>query len=194
MIQSVLNAQAATLVERVLPSLVIVGERGSYGTGVVWSEHLLITNDHVAHSNQPAITLLGDRVVRGEVLARDRRNDLAAIELPSGKHSAVEIADSCKLQVGQLVVALGHPLGLKDAASFGIVSGISNASWMGRHTRQLLQLDLKLAPGNSGGPILNAAGRLVGIACMVASPGIALAVPAHLVAEFVEHLERRNVA
>ena len=116
------------------------------------------------------------------------------IAIPARNLTEMKTADSRKLHVGQLVFALGHPLGVKDAAAFGIVSGVSNSSWMGRHTRQLLQLDLKLAPGNSGGPIMDAEGRLVGIACMVASPGIALAVPSHLVADFVEHLHRRNVA
>jgi serine protease Do len=189
------SAELGAIAAEALPNLVVVGGgRGSFGTGVVWDRSgLILTNDHVAHGEHPVLELSDGRSVRGHVVARDRRNDLAAISVDAEFSSAAQPSSS-EPKLGQLVLALGHPLGLRDSISMGIVSGLSNCSWMGQFRRDLLQVDLQLAPGNSGGPLLDTQGHVVGIACMVASPGIALVVPARLVAEFVERIRGRKAA
>jgi serine protease Do len=159
----------------------------SAGAGVVWLRHgLVVTNAHVATAGSVEIVLPGDRAVRARLLARDPERDLAALELPRGDHEPAVRADARGLRAGELVVALGHPLGVAYAAALGLVH---RAPTGGRGPSAWLQADIRLAPGNSGGPLADAGGRVVGINAMIVG-GLGFAVPTHVVERFLHEIGR----
>ncbi|MDI3340287.1 MAG: trypsin-like peptidase domain-containing protein [Sphaerobacter sp.] len=180
-----LAAEIGAVAERLRPSVVVVDNGAGAGAGVIWAaDGLVVTNDHVVPGEQARVQLATGETVAGQVVGRDRLNDLAAIRIPRASVPAVPVGDSTALRPGQLVLAIGHPLGLNHALTLGIVSALPAAD----EPRELIRADLALAPGNSGGPLLDAAGRVIGINAMVAAPGVALAVPSHVVGAFVSHL------
>jgi serine protease Do len=121
------------------------------------------------------------------------------VQVPARDLPAVPVGDSTALRVGELVIAVGNPFGVTGTATMGIITTGSEAERFAESrpvltvrgvrqaqvVRELLQADVALAPGNSGGPLADAQGRVVGIACMIAAPGIALAIPSHVVRRFV---------
>ena len=111
----------------------------------------------------------------------DRRADLALLRVPRSGAPPAELADSDALRVGALVVALGHPLGLRRTLTAGVVHALAPARPGGR---RWIHADVRLAPGNSGGPLADTAGRVVGINTMIAG-GLALAIPINDVRRFV---------
>jgi len=161
-----------------------VGAR-SLGGGVVWLRHgLVITNAHVAAVPRLEVVLPDGRSLPGRLVARDPRRDLAAVALPAAALRAAARIDARGLRPGEILVALGHPLGIANAVALGVVHRAPNgaagpAGW--------LHADIRLAPGNSGGPIADARGRVAGINAMVAG-GLGIAVPSHLVDEFVHEI------
>jgi len=188
-----LSVEISALVELVRPGLVAVGEVSGFGSGVVWSEDgLVITNDHVAQSDQPRVRLYDGTELDAKVISRDRRNDLAALLVDQRALQPLQRRQTDDLRVGELAIALGHPLGRLEVPSIGMVSGLGNHSWMGRMRRDLIQVDVSLAPGNSGGPILDANAQMIGIACMIASPGMALVIPTRTIERFVAQISRRR--
>jgi serine protease Do len=152
--------------------------RGS-GSGVLWTAGIVVTNAHVVSGRAPTIVLADGRRTRASLVARDPQRDLAIVRLPhefrAHAGDAVLKRDSRTLVPGELVVAVGHPHGIAGAAAAGIVHRC-NARWV--------MADVRLAPGNSGGPLADATGRVVGINSMIAS-GLALAVPSAAVAAFL---------
>ena len=181
-----LAGQTADLLQTLRPSVALVRGADGHGAGVVWTaDGLIVTNDHVVRGDRAAVELSDGRRLDAKVLARDRANDLALLRVPSRDLSAAPLGDSQSLRVGELIVAVGHPWGVRETATLGIVSAIGVGAWTGRTRRDVLQADVALAPGNSGGPLVNVRGEVVGIASMVLSPGIALAVPAHVARRFV---------
>ena len=179
------------MLDLVRPSLVAVGSKHGFGSGVVWQENMIVTNDHVTETDRPTILLNDNRELQGRVIARDGQNDLALIAVEENLTSA-RIRSSEDLRVGELVIAFGHPLGLWEVPSLGMISGVGDASWMGRMRRDLIQVDVSLAPGNSGGPLLDTNARVIGIACMIASPGMGLVIPSRTVQRFVDEINRRK--
>jgi serine protease Do len=164
------------------------GPRG-LGAGVVWLRHgLVVTNAHVAAVAPLEIVLPDGRSVPGRLVARDERRDLAAVGLPDSEPIAAQRVDARGLRPGEILVALGHPLGVANAVSLGIVHRVPNgaagpAGW--------LQADIRLAPGNSGGPVADARGRVAGLNTMVLG-GLGVAVPSHVVEEFVHEIAGRR--
>jgi serine protease Do len=159
----------------------------SAGAGVVWLRHgLIVTNAHVATGANLDVVLPDDRAVRARLIARDPERDLAALELPSDDYEPVVRADARGLRPGELVVAVGHPLGVAYAAALGLVHRPPTG---GRGPTAWLQADIRLAPGNSGGPLADAAGRVVGINAMIAG-GLGFAVPTHVVEHFLSQAGR----
>jgi len=116
------------------------------------------------------------------VIARDERRDLAALHISSTDLPAATVLDSDALRVGQLVMAVGNPLGLVGAMTLGIIHAIAPAEGHGRGA--WVQADVHLAPGNSGGPLADAGGRVAGINSMVAGR-LGLAVPSNVVQGFL---------
>jgi serine protease Do len=165
--------------ERVRRFTVHVGGAGrAGGAGVIWrSGGLIVTNAHVVGWASGRVRFFDGRVAEARVGARDPRLDLALLEADPQDLPAAPIADSDRLRAGELVLAVGSPYGHAGAAAVGVVHAAADRRWV--------QADVKLAPGNSGGPLADAEGRVIGINTMVAH-GVALAVPSNIVERFVE--------
>lgn len=185
-------AETTERIENLRRSVVVVRARSGHGAGVIWNRPgMIVTNDHVAPGDRAVVELADGRQMEARVTARDRENDLALLRVPALDLPAAPTGDSQNLRVGELILAVGHPWGVRETATLGIVSATGPGTWLGQTRRDLLQVDVKLAPGNSGGPLADAQGRVVGIASMVMSPGIALAVPSHIVERFVASAARQ---
>ena len=151
------------------------------GAGVLWAPDLIVTNAHVARRPALRVGLPDDGVVDAHVIAEDRRADLALLRIARCGIAPAALGDSDALRVGALVVALGHPLGLRRTLTAGIVHALAPLS---RGGRRWIHADVRLAPGNSGGPLADTAGAVVGINTMIAG-GLALAIPITEVRAFV---------
>lgn len=168
-------------------TVLISGHRGGMGSGaIVDAGGVIVTNDHVVRSAHVEAQLWDGRTFRAEVKARDEGRDLALLTVPASGLPAAAIGDSSALRVGQLVVAVGNPLGFIGAVTTGVVHAVGPVSGLGPTT--WIQSDLQLAPGNSGGPLADANGRLVGINTMI-SGGLALARPGKAVRRFIASQE-----
>lgn len=186
-----IGAQTTELIETLRRSVVLVRGRDGHGAGVIWrAQGMIVTNDHVVRGDRAVVELADGRHLEARVTARDREEDLALLRVSACDLPAVPVGDSRDLRVGELIVAVGHPWGVRETATLGIVSATGPGTWLGQTRRDLLQADVRLAPGNSGGPLADARGRVVGIASMVMSPNIALAVPSHVVQRFVQAATR----
>ncbi|MGH2586749.1 MAG: S1C family serine protease [Dehalococcoidia bacterium] len=166
---------------------VVRASGGGAGSGTVWkSDGLVITNNHVATGERAEVAFADGQVRQARVVARDPSVDLAALEVEADGLAALPAADSSALKVGQLVLAVGNPLGEARAVTAGIISGMGAGLAGDRlRLREVVQANITLMPGNSGGPLADAQGRVVGINAMVMGPGVALAVPANTVERFL---------
>jgi serine protease Do len=160
-------------------------ERGS-GSGVVWTAGgTVITNAHVVRDRAEVEFWDGSKA-EAVIAARDDRRDLARLETNVANLPAAERRDSASLRPGEIVLAVGNPLGFVGALSTGIVHASGTIPGLGRQA--WIQAAVRLAPGNSGGPLADAEGRVVGINTMMVGGGLALAVPSNAVADFLRHL------
>jgi len=170
--------------------LVLPGERGN-GSGVIWSaDGVIITNAHVAHASQMRIQLWDGREFDAALVSRDTRGDLAELRIAATNLPAATAADSAQVRPGELAIAIGNPLGFVGALTtcvihaVGPVVGPLGGSLRGFGSQPWVQADVRLAPGNSGGPLADASGRVIGINTMVAGR-LALAVPSNAVTNFL---------
>ncbi len=163
-----------------------VDPRGqSSGSGVIWdAEGTVITNAHVVGSGQHWVELWDGRGFRANIKTRDDQRDLAKLKLEAGGLPSVQVRDHC-VKPGELVVAVGNPLSFTGALTTGVVHAAGPFAGLGR--RPWVQATIRLAPGNSGGPLADAAGQVVGINTMIVSGRIALAIPTAIVADFVQN-------
>ena len=164
----------AELLERVRPSIVRVHGRGPAGAGgVVWHPDAVVTNHHVVAGAREALRVVSaDGHARAaRVLKASRRLDLALLEVPGADLVAAPVRRSAGLRVGELVFAVGHPWGQPWAVTAGVVSGLGG----------VIRSDVQLAPGNSGGPLLDARGEVVGLNTMVIGGDLAIAIPSDVV-------------
>lgn len=170
------------------------------GSGFLWDDlgHV-ITNAHVVEGASGAQVRLADgRVFRAALVGADPAHDLAVLRIgvPTGRPEPLPIGTSADLQVGQKVFAIGNPFGLDWTLTTGIVSALERELPAGRGTiRGLIQTDAAINPGNSGGPLLDSAGRLIGVNTAIYSPsgayaGIGFAVPVDTVNRVVPQLIR----
>jgi S1-C subfamily serine protease len=118
-------------------------------------------------------------------LAFDADYDLAALSVEAADLPAMAMGDSRELRAGDWVMALGHPWGVRGAATAGVVIDVGVPPEMGRIRRELVQVGLHLRPGHSGGPLLDRNGDLVGVNTMMAGPNVGLAVPVHVAKRFL---------
>ena len=179
------------IAERVRRSTVLVqpGGRGS-GSGVVWSDDgLIITNAHVARGPRAKISLWDGREFQAEVTARDSRRDLAALRISAIDLPAATSRDSSEVRAGEIALAVGNPFGFLGALTTGIVHAVGPLRDLG--SRNWVQSDVRLAPGNSGGPLTDAQGRVIGINSMVAGR-LALAIPSNDVRRFLQGQTGKN--
>jgi serine protease Do len=179
------------IAERVRRSTVLVQPGGSgSGSGVVWSDDgLIITNAHVARGPRANISLWDGREFQAEVSARDSGRDLAALRISATQLSAATSRDSSDVRAGEIALAVGNPFGFLGALTTGIVHAVGPL-W-GVRSQNWIQSDVRLAPGNSGGPLTDAQGRIIGINSMVAG-SLALAIPSNDVRRFLQGQSGRN--
>lgn len=213
-----LSADLAALAATARPSVAQVqaGQRGM-GTAIIWEtsapdasgevEATIITNAHVAlagRSERLLLKLHDGREIEARVVALDGERDLAALRARARDLTAATIGDSSALRPGELVMAIGNPLGVEGAVTVGVVAAHAPADpdidlepaesspWFGRRRfarMPLVQADIRLYPGNSGGPLLDAGGRVIGVNAMVGG-GLGFAVPSNAVARFLDEVGR----
>jgi serine protease Do len=128
------------------------------------------------------VTLWDGREFTAEVTARDARRDLAALRIPVSNLHAAVLADSSRTRPGEVAIAVGNPLGFLGAMTMGIVHSFGPLRGLGE--RSWVQADVRLAPGNSGGPLADVNGRVMGITTMMAGK-LSLAIPSNEVVQFL---------
>lgn len=171
--------------ETVLPSVASlrVPTRRGEGAGsasVLTADGMLLTSAHVVAGADTAEVGFSDgTTTSAEVIGRDPLSDLAVLRARGAVPAPVQLGDAARLRVGQLVVALGNPLGLAGSVTAGIVSALGRSlpTRAGRVVDEVIQTDAALNPGNSGGALADSAGRVVGVNTAVAGIGVGLAVP-----------------
>jgi serine protease Do len=158
------------------------GESGS-GTGIIWGgSGLVVTNAHCVRRVAPLLVDAGGKWREAHALAYHPQHDLALLAAPSVSGPLLELRDPESLRAGELVFAHGHPLGIRDSLAMGVLHAVTRDR---AKAPRWIVADVRLAPGNSGGPLVDSQGRLVGINSMVVN-GLGVAVPASLVQRFVE--------
>ena len=185
-----LNAEMSTTIERVRPSLVeIANGGGGVGAGTIWHPGgLIVTNAHVVVGRRNLkVTLADGRALPARLLAHDVGLDLAALKIDAKDLPTIALGRSKRLQPGQWVLALGHPWGVRGAVTAGVVIGLGPHPEGIMGQRNLIQVNLPLRPGHSGGPLIDAHGRLVGINTMMNGPEVGLAVPVHEATSFLRN-------
>lgn len=172
-------------------SVVEVRTRGTgAGSGIIWSaDGLIVTNAHVAQTERATIVLWDGSAFDGVVTAHDPRRDLAtiAIDADGTRLIPATIGHPTDLRTGDVVVALGHPLGITGAIALGVVHAVD----MRRGAPRWIRADIRLAPGNSGGPLADVRGRVVGVNTLIAG-GLGVAVPTTTVSRFLADAEARR--
>jgi serine protease Do len=192
------SSASARMIERAHESVVQVRSGGSgAGAGVIWdADGLVLTNHHVVagrrRERKARVILQDGRTFDAEVVKRSRSLDLALLRVSGSLAGlpAAPVGDSGKLRIGELVFAIGHPWGRLGAVTVGIVSGLGVVRGPGGRTRYI-QSDVLLTPGNSGGPLLNARGEIVGINAMIFGR-LALSIPSNAATAWLAGTEERR--
>jgi serine protease DegQ len=196
-----LEAQRSTEEETVIrvartatPAVVSVARRGGSGSGViVRSDGIIITNAHVVGSARTVEIRTADgRTFSGTVLGTDEEVDTAIVRISATNLPAAPLADSDRLDVGQLAIAIGNPLGLERTVTRGVVSAINRDPRGVDIAAGLIQTDAAINPGNSGGPLLDSSGRVIGIntAILAGTTGLGFAIPINVAVDVMEQIVR----
>jgi len=179
------SAVVTTVAQTVLPSVASISVRSRRGNGggsasVITADGYLLTSAHVVAASRSAEATFADgTTVAADIAGRDELSDLAVLKACGAVPAPVTMGRAEDLQVGQLVVAIGNPLGLAGSVTAGIVSGLGRSlpTKSGRVVDEVIQTDAALNPGNSGGVLADGRGRMVGVNTAVAGVGLGLAVP-----------------
>ncbi len=177
----------------------------SLGSGVVIDAErgYVITNHHViGRADEITVTLRDGRELKAELVGSDPESDVAILRVPAENLTAIRLADSDQLKVGDFVVAIGNPFGLGQTVTSGIVSALGRSGLGIEGYEDFIQTDASINPGNSGGALVNLNGELVGMNTAILSPGgggnvgIGFAIPTNMVKavhqQLVEHGEVRR--
>jgi len=194
------------VVERVGPSVVAIRVRrrpardngGAEGAGsgvILPPAGFVLTSNHVAEGGGLEVVLTDGRCFDAQLIGADPDTDLAVVRISDGGLPAAELGDSEALRVGQLAIAIGNPLGFQSTVSAGVISALGRTlrGQGGRLIDNVIQTDVALNPGNSGGPLVDSRGRVIGIntAMIYMAQGLSFAVPINtarwVVSELVMH-------
>lgn len=193
------------VVEKVGPAVVSIGVRKRVrspqegaGSGVIIApDGFVLTNHHVVERAEDVqVNLTDGRSLPARLVGSDPATDLAVVRAEASNLPSAELGDSDALRVGQLVIAIGNPLGFQSTVSTGVISALGRAlrSQSGRLIENVIQTDVPLNPGNSGGPLVDSRGRVIGIntAMIFMAQGISFAVPVNTVKWVVGELVTRG--
>ncbi len=168
----------------------------SVGSGVVVDAQrgYVITNHHVIDGAEKiTVTLSNGRQLTAKVIGSDPESDVAVIQIPGGNLTALPLADSQRLRVGDFVVAVGNPFGLGQTVTSGIVSALGRTGLGIQGYEDFIQTDASINPGNSGGALVNLRGELVGVNTAIIAPGggnvgIGFAIPSNMVSRLMKQI------
>src|SRR5712675_613004 len=165
------------------------------GSGVVITKDgYILTNNHVVDgADEVKVALSDGREFTAKVIGRDPKSDVAVIKVDAKDLPAVPMADSDKVEVGDVVLAIGNPFGIGQTVTTGIVSATGRGGAIGLDYEDFIQTDAAINPGNSGGPLVDSEGRLVGINTAILSrsggnQGIGFAIPSNLARDVMQSL------
>jgi serine protease Do len=185
-LSSLLNTALEELLGRVRPVLaVVMNKRRGAGAGILVGNGLVLTNAHVAGRGRSLqVVLENDETYPAKLVASDKNVDLALLEIPHNGHAAAVLSEETP-RPGELVFAFGHPWGQRNVLTGGVLSAVTRLR--GRQGEiPVLRADVQLAPGNSGGPLLNTAGEVIGLNAMIFGGDQSVAIPAGVIREFLE--------
>ncbi|MGZ4387826.1 MAG: S1C family serine protease [Gaiellaceae bacterium] len=199
-----LQSQFISVVKQVAPSVVQIETQSGLGSGVIFdSKGDIVTNNHVVQgASSVRVTLASGKQYAGRVVNTFAPDDLAVVKISAPSLHPVAFARSSQLQVGQIALAIGNPLGLRSSVTEGIVSAVNRTVSEGSGTNasisQAVQTSAAINPGNSGGALVDLSGRLIGIPTLAASDpqiggaaaGIGFAIPSDTVKDIAGQIVR----
>jgi serine protease Do len=185
------SADAGTLVDLLAQAVVEIRSPRGGGAGIIWGGGLVVTNAHCVPRGAPLRIDSGGRTHSADVIAYSRDHDLALLHAPAVSGPPLELRDVHSLRPGELVFAHGHPLGMSHSLTMGAIHGVATHPRTGEP--RFVVADVRLAPGNSGGALVDANGRLVGVNSMVVG-GLGVAIPAVGAQGFVMRAMSRRAA
>jgi serine protease Do len=177
----------------ITPTVVSVSQPEGSGSGIIVNrDGVVLTNAHVVGESRTVEVGLADgRTLRGQVLGRDPTIDVAVVRVSAQNLPTAPVGDSDKLEVGQSAIAIGNPLGLERTVTSGVISAV-NRNPRGIALDGLIQTDAAISPGNSGGPLVDSRGRVIGINTAVlagaGASGLGFAVPINLANDVVRQV------
>jgi len=185
-LSGLLNTALEELLGRVRPVLaVVMDKRRGAGAGILLGNGLVLTNAHVAGRGRSLQVVLADEeTYPARLVASDKNVDLALLEIPHTGHAVAVLSEETP-RPGEMVFAFGHPWGQRNVLTGGVLSAVTSLRGRGGEI-PVLRADVQLAPGNSGGPLLNAAGEVIGLNAMIFGGDQSVAIPAGLIREFME--------
>jgi serine protease Do len=185
-----LGEESSAVLRMVQESLVVIkGRRHGAGAGIVWqSDGIILSNSHVVNGRDTQVLLPDGRQLPARVVALDTELDLALLSVKAGPLPAARVALPGSLKIGMLVFAIGHPWGQRGYVTAGILSGFGELQSRNGRNLPVLRTDAALAPGNSGGPLVDASGAVLGINTLIVGGDQGVAIPIELIQSFLSQV------